>query len=195
MRKIRKVLFPVLAMMLAGAADVSAGAAELPEFGYIEEAEETEVFYAEPDTDTRGVSKESDKQLKMRLVYSHAENLDDLYQVEIQDYIAEKAEGMPAGQTEYVRSWKLCSKKDQETLLQWTLHGKFEYDGKTAGCTETDLTIYNKKIDEYTVLSQAHGRKNNFAAGHCEILEKQTGKKYGGFVRFGVDEKGAIIRN
>lgn len=183
------------AMMLAGVSGLSVSAAEMPESGYTEEAEETEVFYVEPETSMQETFREPEKQQKMRLVYSHAEDLDESYQVKIQDYIAEKTEGMPDGHVEYVRSWKLCAKKDQETMLQWALHGKFEYDGKTAGCTETALTICNKKIDEYTVLSQVHGKKGYFAVGHCEILEKQTGKRFGGFVRFGVDEKGTVIRN
>ncbi len=79
-------------------------------------------------------------------------------------------------------------------MVQFSLHGKFKYNGKTSSCFYSKLNIYNKAKTLFYVQNR-EGQKNGiWATGTCIARNKKTGKTYNKTLKIGVKADGTILK-
>lgn len=135
-----------------------------------------------------------------KTVEKYTENLDDDIYAVIEDEIKEPIMGgylrSSAFHTiERARHYIIKQKSTNKILVQFSLHGKFKYNGRTSSCTFAELKTYNKATNLFSVENRKAQRNGIWATGVCIAHNKKTKKTYNKVLKIGVKADGTVLKS
>lgn len=130
----------------------------------------------------------------MILVNREVEDLGDGYFAVVEDYEEMPSFARAANKiVEKTRHWYV--KNGSTVKVQFSLHGKFAYNGKQSACTAAWVNVYNNDSANYAVTSGERAYRDGIYAGvNCGVRNKNTGKTFSKALKIGVRPDGSVVK-